>query len=214
MSSQYLNATRMELAKLKKQLEVTIRGHKLLKDKQDELMRNFNLKIDEFKKENTLVRNELSGVFKMYLKALVEHTDDEVEDKLKVAAKDVKLKISQTTIMSTPQLDINLVDTPFNANYSNFNTTPAFQLSLLSLNGLLPKIIYLAQLNKNIELLITEIEKVKRRVNAIEHIMIPELESDVKVIQTKLSEQELSNTVRVMKSKEMVINKIYKQRNK
>lgn len=212
MSNRYLNATRMELSRLRDQLTTTIRGHKLLKDKQDELMRNFTNMISEFRELNEDTKTKLQHVFKQYLKAVVQHDKNELDEKTKIPARDVSLNVDVRTIMSTPLVTLAVKDSPFHHMFSSFNTTPALKLSLVSLNDLLPQIIKLAELNKNIELLILEIEKVKRRVNAIEHIMIPELEVDIKTIKTKLSEQELSSTVRTMKAKEMVIDKLRKPR--
>src|SRR5690554_5403020 len=113
MSNQYLNATRMELSRLRNQLNTTIRGHKLLKDKQDELMRNFNNAIDKFRRLNETTKLKLQHVFRQYLKAFVEHGENEMDEKTKIPAREILLDVNIKTVMSTPLVSLELKKSPF-----------------------------------------------------------------------------------------------------
>ncbi len=200
-----INPTRMELTKLKNQLLMTRRGHKLLKDKQDEMIRVFMLIIEEAKILRTEVNHKLSLSIKSYQKALSTTDSYLLNEALFVPANEVELKFSKENVMSVyvPKIEIKenqLTQITYGLAY----TPPMLDSAVVSLFKLLPRIIKLAEIQKKIDMLSLEIEKTRRRVNAIEHLMIPELEVNIKSIQMKLEDNERSNTVRMMKSKEIV----------
>ncbi len=200
-----INPTRMELTKLKNQLTMTRRGHKLLKDKQDEMIRVFMLIIEEARKLRTEVDKKLTISIKAYQKALSKTDSYVLNEALFVPANEVELKFSKQNIMSVYVPKIEVEETSLKGiTYGLSYTPPMLDEAISSLNELLPKIIKLAEIQKQIDMLSLEIEKTRRRVNAIEHMMIPELVVLIKSIQMKLEDNERSNTVRMMKSKEII----------
>jgi len=149
-----VNPTRMELSKLKKRLATATRGHKLLKDKQDELMRRF---IDLIKYNNKLrgeVEDKLQGAFKDFLMASAAISPEFLEEAI-----------------SYPKESISLE---------------------------------LAEVEKSCQLMADEIEKTRRRVNALEYMTIPQLQETIKYIKMKLDENERGALSRLMKVKDMM----------
>ena len=200
-----INPTRQELSKLKKQLSMTSRGHKLLKDKQDEMIRQFMAIIQQAKTLRTEVNHLLSLSVGLYNRSLAKSDSYILYDALSIPSNKVSPDYKRENIMSVyvPKIEINALDTS-GITYSLFQTPPTLDQAVLELSKTLPKLIELAVIEKRVDMLASEIEKTRRRVNAIEHIMIPELKSNIKVIEMKLDDQERSNTVRMMKSKEIV----------
>jgi V/A-type H+-transporting ATPase subunit D len=198
----------MELTKLKNQLAVTRRGHRLLKDKQDELIRQFMevvYKTKDLRKEIEMMTSKAVLTFK---KGRAKMRHSELVEITSSPAFSWSLKMSKSTAMSieSPHLEIS-IDGAINPPYSLSSTPQDFDDSLVYGLDLLPKLIELAQYEKMIEQFAKEIEKTRRRVNAIEHIMIPEQVALIKDIKTKLADQEMAGTIRVMKSKEMILKK-------
>ncbi|MFA5421684.1 MAG: V-type ATP synthase subunit D [Bacilli bacterium] len=208
MAVSQINPTRMELTKLKNQLAVTRRGHRLLKDKQDELIRQFMevvYKTKDLRKEIEMMTSKAVLTFK---KGRAKMRHSELVEITSSPAFSWSLKMSKSTAMSieSPHLEIS-IDGAINPPYSLSSTPQDFDDSLVYGLDLLPKLIELAQYEKMIEQFAKEIEKTRRRVNAIEHIMIPEQVALIKDIKTKLADQEMAGTIRVMKSKEMILKK-------
>lgn len=200
-----INPTRMELTKLKNQLLMTRRGHKLLKDKQDEMIRVFMLIIEEAKSLRIEVNKKLSLSIKSYQKALSRTDRYILNEALFVPANEVELTFSKENVMSVYVPKITIKDAELKQiSYGLAYTPPMLDNAVVSLFDLLPRIVKLAEIQKKIDMLSLEIEKTRRRVNAIEHLMIPELEVNIKSIQMKLEDNERSNTVRMMKSKEII----------
>ncbi len=200
-----INPTRMELTKLKNQLLMTRRGHKLLKDKQDEMIRVFMMIIEEAKSLRIEVNQKLSLSIKSYQKALSRTDSYILNEALFVPANEVELKFSKENVMSVYVPKIEIIESNLKQiTYGLLHTPPMLDNAVVALFELLPKIIKLAEIQKKIDMLSLEIEKTRRRVNAIEHMMIPELEANIKSIQMKLEDNERSNTVRMMKSKEII----------
>lgn len=200
-----INPTRQELSKLKKQLSMTSRGHKLLKDKQDEMIRQFMAIIQKAKTLRIEVNHLLSLSVGLYNRSLAKSDSYVLYDALSLPSNQVKLDYSRENIMSVyvPKVTMHQHDAK-GITYSLFSSPPTLDKAVLELSKALPKLIELAVIEKRVDMLASEIEKTRRRVNAIEHIMIPELKTNIKVIEMKLDDQERSNTVRMMKSKEIV----------
>lgn len=207
------NATRMELTRLKNQLATTRKGHQLLKDKQDEMMRQFLSMVNEYKQLRQLVEDNWLSALKQYDKAKSYHFEAELKEKFLVPSTTLELDYKKTSIMSVdvPKIEMKQMVEP-RITYSFHGTHPILDDVVLSLAHNLDKLIELAALDKRVRILIKEIEKTKRRVNAIEHILIPEIEADIKVVRMKISEAELSNTIRIMKSKDLILKKQLKDK--
>jgi len=208
MATRQINPTRMELTKLKNQLQMTSRGHKLLKDKQDEMIRRFMLIIEEAKSLRAKVDDSLSLTMQQYKAASARSNPHVLYEALMLPSNEIKLKFSKKNVMSVHVPTIKIEETGQKSLTYGLSSTPAsLDKAILKLEELLPNLIKLAEIDKQINMLAREIEKTRRRVNAIEHIMIPELQVNIKRVIMKLDDNERSNTVRMMKSKEIVTDK-------
>lgn len=203
-----VNATRMELTRLKNQLVTTRRGHHLLKDKQDEMMRQFLQQIESYKQLRKHVDSAWLKSLSMFSYAKSFHFEDELKEKFLVPASSVKLEFGKQSVMSVDVPKVKIVESfEPKMTYSFHGTHPALDDVVSMLGKLLPDLIQMAVEDKKNRILIREIEKTKRRVNAIEHIIIPEIVDDIKVVRMKISDAERSNTVRIMKSKDLILKK-------
>lgn len=213
--AEVVNATRMELTRLKNQLVTTRKGHKLLKDKQDELMRRFLQQIESYKNLRQHVEKEWLSTIRDFSYAKTYHSEDELKEKFLIPATKVDLTFGKNTMMSVdvPEIKVNGQTKP-ELTFGFHGTHPILDQVVLKLSKLLPDLVLLAASDKKNRVLIKEIEKTKRRVNAIEHILIPEIVENIKTVRMKISDNERSNTVRVMKSKELILNKNLKAKKK
>lgn len=208
MALRHVNPTRMELTRLKRRLSTAKRGHKLLKDKQDEMVRQFmNLirKNDELRFD---VEKELAIIFKRFNSAKLKMSHEGILEALMVPANDATIEVSANTIMNikTPKIEFKAND-EIDLTYGFAFTPSELDNAVIRLSKLLPNLIYLAQIEKTCDMLAFEIEKTRRRVNAIEYVMIPEMTEMIKYITMKLEDNERSNIIRLMKSKEIVLAK-------
>lgn len=208
MARMQVNPTRMELTRIKKQLSISIRGHKLLKDKQDEMIRQFMLIIKETRKLRQEIDQELSRINKQYQKARTKISSDAIDEALLVPTKSSQLKTSSRNIMnlSVPVIDYE-ENKEIDLTYSLSFTPIELDEAIIGLSQLQSRLVKLAELEKSCDILADEIEKTRRRVNAIEYIMIPNLEETIKYIAQKLDDTERSNIIRLMKSKEIILAK-------
>ena len=204
-----VNPTRMELSKLKKKLVSARRGHKLLKDKRDELMRQFMNLI----RENLQLRTEVETAIKeanKYMAVAGSVMQREVlETALMLPKQEVELEVIEKNVMSVyiPEFKTKYRSGDSNDIYSYGMAFTSIDLdgAVSSLSAVFPKMIRLAEIEKSCQLMADEIEKTRRRVNALEHIMIPDYEETIKFITMKLSENERSTTTSLMKVKDMVL---------
>lgn len=205
-----VNPTRMELSGLKKRLKTAQRGHKLLKDKQDELMKRF---IDMVKKNKELreaVEEELTLAFKDFLIARAVMSSEMLEEAIMYPTQKIELEVGTKNIMSVNTPVLKLVGSEadetkaFSYPYGFANTSGELDSAVKSLQGVVERLIELAQVEKSCQLMANEIEKTRRRVNALEYVMIPQLVETVKYITMKLDENERGNRVRLIKVKDMV----------
>ena len=204
-----VNPTRMELTKLKKQLATSVRGHKLLKVKQDEMVRQYMLLIKKNRALRLEVEEELNKVMKTFAVANLNAGSLGVNEALMIPSKSLELSLSEKIIMNIHVPVINTYDDQRKIDLTyDFAQTPSnLDSSVLELSNLLPKLVKLAEIEKTCDMLAVEIEKTRRRVNAIEYVMIPSYEETIHFITMKLDDNERSNTIRLMKSKELIINK-------
>jgi V/A-type H+-transporting ATPase subunit D len=203
-----VNPTRMELTRLKKQLVTARRGHKLLKDKQDELIKKF---IDMVKKNKELreeVERELESAFKSFTMARSQMPQEVLEESLMIPTARVSMNVSKANIMSVnvPKVEISSEEGGNIYSYGFAQTSGELDNAIGILSGMLPKMLKLSEIEKACQLMADEIEKTRRRVNALEYVMIPSLEETIKYITMKLDENERGNITRLMKIKEMVMN--------
>jgi V/A-type H+/Na+-transporting ATPase subunit D len=204
-----VNPTRMELTGLKKRLSTATRGHKLLKDKQDELMRRF---IDLVRHNNELrksVEEELGASFKEFLMASAVMSSEFLQEAIVYPKEKITLDVKQKNIMS-----VNVPVMQFKRElegdegsiypYGFASTSAELDGAIEKLYNILPKLLQLAEVEKSCQLMADEIEKTRRRVNALEYMTIPQLQETIKYIKMKLDENERGNLTRLMKVKSML----------
>ena len=209
MAKLNVNPTRMELSKLKKRLTTATRGHKLLKDKQDELMRQF---INLVKYNNELrksVEAELEGSFKDFVMASAVMSSEFLEEAVAYPKDSVSVEVGTKNIMSVnvPQMKFHrqLQDSEGSIYpYGFASTSSELDDAIGKLESILPKLLELAEVEKSTQLMADEIEKTRRRVNALEYMTIPQLEETIKFIRMKLDENERGALTRLMKVKDMI----------
>ena len=199
-----VNATRMELLRLKKRIVIARRGHKLLKDKQDELMRRFLEMIKGYRNLRQDVEGKLANAFQSFVFSRAVTRKEYLEEAFLGQKSPLEVGLSTFSIMNikAPQLELKSMPDVYTYGFSD---TPAdMDRSLTLLSEVLPLMIQLAQTEKSIELLAEEIEKTRRRVNALEYVLIPNLQDTIKHITMRLAEMERSNLTRLMKVKDIV----------
>lgn len=204
-----VNPTRMELTNLKKKLVTARRGHKLLKDKRDELMRQFL----ELVKENKALRKKVEDAIKTANKHMALSCGNMSDESLGVAlmmpSQKMSIDIKGKNIMSVivPEYDVRFKtgDKGDIYSYGFAFTSGDLDDAVKEFSDILPDMIRLAQIEKNCQLLSSEIEKTRRRVNALEHVMIPDYEDTIKYITMKIEEADRSNTTRLLKIKDMLL---------
>lgn len=202
-----VNPTRMELTRLKKRLVTAKRGHKLLRDKRDEMMRRFVLLVRENAKLRLAVEEKL-------MRALAEFSMTGgvmeplmVEEAVMYPARTVDLTIGRANIMSVDVPKITVDDAGLGETllpYGLAQTSSRLDEAIAQLSEILPEMIRLAEIEKTCDLLADEIEKTRRRVNALEYVMIPDMEETIRFIVMKLDENERGALTRLMKVKEMI----------
>lgn len=208
MAVMNVNPTRMEMKRLQARLKTATRGHKLLKDKTDEMIRRFITLAQENKALREETEAELAAALVSFTMARSATDGRVVEEAIMMPSRTVKLTCSARKVMGIDVPAIEIEDNPDAELYPYSLTTAGGKLddSIRGLNSVLYKLIKLAETEKACNMLADEIEKNKRRVNALENIMIPQLTETIKYIKMKLDESERSATVRLMKVKD-IINK-------
>jgi V/A-type H+-transporting ATPase subunit D len=194
----------MELLRLKKRHVLAMRGHKLLKDKQDELVRNFLEIIEETKKLRVQADSEIQSVFQSYSVAEGVVGGAAIEGLFMIPGAQTEVRSKTKSIMNlkAPKFEVQISGNPY--NYGEEKSSVLVDRSVRMFGDLLNTLLKLAELEKTSILLAEEIEKTRRRVNALEYIIIPNIEDTIKYITMKLSEMERSNLTRVKKVKAMI----------
>jgi len=209
-----VNPTRMELTNLKRKLVTAMRGHKLLKDKRDELMRQFL----ELVRDNKSLRIKVEKAIKQsnnHMAIARSIMQNEVLDvALMLPKQELTLEIDSRNVMSVM---IPVYKTKYKSSDKNDIYSYGFAFTscdlddaVKSLSDILPEMLKLAEIEKSCQLLAVEIEKTRRRVNALEHVMIPQYQETIKYITMKLDENERSTTTRLMKVKDMMLAEAHK----
>jgi len=197
----------MALSELKKRLVTARRGHKLLKDKQDELMRQFINLIKENKKLRVEVEKELSDSFKSFLLASATMSPLFLESAISFPKAKIALEMKLKNIMSVNVPEMKFVKEEAEGGifpYGFVQTSAELDDTVIKLQKVLDNLLSLAEIEKSCQLMADEIEKTRRRVNALEYSTIPNLEETVKDIRMKLDENERATITRLMKVKQML----------
>lgn len=204
-----VNPTRMELKKMKIRYANARRGHKLLKDKRDGLMKQFLETVRQNKELREKVEASLSGVYDSLAIAGAVSGPRVLEESLMLPKKQGKLDVRTRNVMSVtvPEFELEIVgkDAQDSYNYGLAFTSGELDASLAQMSAVMEDMIALAESEKTVQLLAQEIEKTRRRVNALEYIMIPKYLATIKSIKMKLDENDRGNTTRLMKVKDMMI---------
>ena len=210
-----VNPTRMVMSKLKGQLKVAIKGHKLMKDKRDELMRIFLDLAREIKALREEVEPMLEEGYGSFSVARAVMTPEMLEEALMYPKQSVKLVATEKNVMSidVPSFDFEQENTQTGSVYPYGFATTSGELdkSIEKLSILFPKLLQLAGMEKEAMLIADEIEKTRRRVNALEYVKIPNYQETIKYIKMKLDENERGNQTRLMKVKDMMLKENIEQ---
>ena len=209
MAKLNVNPTRMELSKLKKTLATSTRSHKLLKDKQDELMRQFIIIVKHNNKLRKEVEEQLQSSLKDFVMARAVMSSEFLEEAIVYPKEHITVDVKEKNIMSVSVPVMNFKrqlegDEGSIYPYGFANTSSELDDTLSKLYGILPQLLELAEVEKSCQLMADEIEKTRRRVNALEYRTIPDLEETIKYIRMRLDENERASITRLMKVKSMI----------
>lgn len=195
--------TRMELSTLKRRLKTSTRGHKLLKDKQDELMRQFIALIKQNHQLRQQVEEKLTQCMTSFVLAKSLLNEVFIEEAFALTTDQVQVHIDEKNIMSVnvPKLHVEFLSQTKEFQYGMLNSNSEMDTAIADLMNIAKELMQLTEIEKTCQLLADDIEKTRRRVNALEHMIIPQLKETITYIQMKLEENERSNIIRMIKIK-------------
>ena len=211
-----VNPTRQELTKLKARLKTSIRGHKLLKDKRDELMKQFMDVVRENRALRTKVEEGLKKAHGSFTVASAVMSSEAMQQALLYPKQSVELNMTFKNVMS-----VNVPEYHFKTKnddpgevypYGFAATSGELDTAVDALSQVFQDMLKLAQIEKTSQLLAEEIEKTRRRVNALEYVKIPQMKDTIKYISMKLDENERANTIRLMKVKDMLLKEAIEEK--
>ena len=211
-----VNPTRMNLTALKKRLKTATRGHKLMKDKRDELMKEFLELARENGRLREAVEQRLTGMYQNFSIASAVMSREVMEESLMIPKQGVVLDVGNKNIMSVNVPVFSFETTASDPGdiypYGYASTSGELDNAITGLTDIFPLLLELAAKEKEVQLIAAELEKTRRRVNALEYVMIPQLQVTIKYIQMKLDENERGNQTRLMKVKDMMIAEAIEER--
>ncbi len=209
MAGVQVNPTRMEMKRYQARLTTARRGHKLLKDKRDELMRRFMDVVREDKVLREKVEKSLANVYRGFTVAGAVNPPQMLEEALICPKKEGALEVTYRNCMSVevPEFRLQVLSegNSDSCNYGMAFTSGELDASVQELGGMLEDLLRMAELEKTAQLLAEEIERTRRRVNALEYILIPQYGEIIRSIRMRLEENERGNTTRLMKVKDMML---------
>lgn len=213
MPSTAITPTRMVLNQQKARLRTASRGHKLLKDKRDELMRQFMDVVRKNRELRSRVEEGLTEAFSALTVASAVMSPEMLEQAILYPRQTVRLDMNLKNVMSVNvpvfEFETKTADTGDIFPYGFAQTSGELDDALSALSRVFEDMLELAQVEKQMQLMAEEIEKTRRRVNALEYVMIPQCEENIKYITMKLEENDRSSKVRMMKVKDMVLEKAH-----
>ena len=211
-----VNPTRMMLTTLKKRLATAVRGHKLMKDKRDELMKGFLELARENKELRQKVEEQLAHVYDSFSLASAAMSQEMMEEALMFPKQGVELSVSGKNVMS---VDVPVFDFKTTADdgadiwpYGFASTSGELDSAISEMAAVFPIMLELAAKEKEAAMLAAELEKTRRRVNALEYVKIPQLQMTIRYIVMKLDENERGNQTRLMKVKDMMMAEALEER--
>ena len=205
-----VNATRQELTRLKARLRTAQRGHKLLKDKRDELMREFLSLIEGARKLRDRVDARLLDAYQDFSMARAVLSPAVLEEALMAGRQPVEVSVHFKQIMNVrvPEIEVRASREPAETiavpPYGFAGTSSDLDSAIEAFSAIVPDMLQMAEIEKKCQVLAEEIEKTRRRVNALEYVLIPELERAARDVEMRLSEMERANASRLMRIKEIV----------
>lgn len=207
MAIMRVNPTRMELTRIKRRFATATRGHKLLKDKRDEMVRQFIILIRRNMELRQQLEKDLAGAFAKFAVARALMEPKALEQAMLYPARNVQIDLSRKNVMSVHVPSITVDDESLQETtlaYGFVDTSEQLDGAISQLAEILPNMIELAEVEKTCNMLADEIEKTRRRVNALEYVMIPQLQETIKYISMKLDENERGSITRLMKVKDII----------
>jgi len=211
-----VNPTRMNLTTLKKRLVTARRGHKLMKDKRDQLMKGFLELAKENKRFREEVEKQLESVYESFSVASAVMSQEVLEEALMFPKQGVELEVGNKNIMSVNVPVFGYKTTAEDSSdifpYGFASTSGELDSAVSGLAAVLPAMLELAAKEKEAAMIAAELEKTRRRVNALEYVKIPQLEMTIKYIVMKLDENERGNQTRLMKVKDMILKEAIEER--
>lgn len=212
MEATQVNPTRMELTRLKKKLKTAVRGHKLLKDKRDELMRQYLDLVRENMALRLKVEEGIKNANRNFVIAKAGMSEQTLHTALMAPKQEVYLECGRKNVMSVDipvfQYKTRTADANDIYSYGFAFTSNDLDDAVKSLADILPEMLKLSETEKACQLMAAEIEKTRRRVNALEHVVIPQTEQNIRYITMKLDENERSTQIRLMKVKDMMLEEV------
>lgn len=216
MAATVVNPTRMELTRLKGKLKTSVRGHKLLKDKRDELMKQFLDTVREVRQLRTEVEEELMKVHASFTVASALMSGPAMEQALMYPKQSVELTMTFKNIMSVSVPNYHFKTRTEDSSdifpYGYASTSGELDAAVEALGQVFQSMLRLAQIEKTAQMLAEEIEKTRRRVNALEYVVIPQTEENIRYISMKLDENDRSTTTRLMKVKDMLLEQAIQEK--
>ena len=211
-----VNPTRMEMTRLKKRLATSIRGHKLLKDKRDDLMKKFLDLIRKNKELREQVEQEISDIYGGFVVASAVMSPQMLEEALMLPKQSIDLEVGERNVMSVEVPSFEFIASESGDSdiysYGFVSTSGELDDSVAAVKNVLPHLLELAQIEKSAQMIAEEIERTRRRVNALEYVQIPDLQETIKYIKMKLDENERGNQTRLMKVKDMMLKESIEQK--
>ena len=199
-----VNPNRMELLRLRKRLSLAQRGHKLLQDKLEEMIRRFLLLLKDIDQAKEIFETRTQKIISDLLYCRITVAQDDFAQAIAKIVTEVSLSVTQQQVMNVKVPVFNLQGLSIEKNYDFYKVSAQLDLVVVGAKDYLQAVLKLAQLLKQSDILSLEIERTRRRVNALEYLLIPSLEQTIRYIWQKLNEFERGNLVRLMRVKEIV----------
>ncbi|MEN6615934.1 MAG: V-type ATP synthase subunit D [Syntrophorhabdus sp.] len=196
-----VNPTRMELLKLRRRLVIARRGHKLLKDKLDGLIKEFMKIAHEYRILRQMVDDELPYVMKLFVLAEITSSRSITENALESVMQDLDVIVQPVRLLGVRLQKLEVIYGEVTGRYSLVHTSAELDIAIAKLREFLPKLLSMAQTEDTVRRLSSEVEKTRRRVNALEYTFIPRIQETIRFITSKLEETERSRTSALMKIK-------------